>query len=54
MKQILSPTSIGSIIGIIISVIIMFIPLDKDNVKIQKCMGVLLLMCTNKCEMNDL
>ncbi|KNB41403.1 sodium:dicarboxylate symporter [Blastocystis sp. subtype 4] len=45
-KRITSPSSLGAIIGIIVSIIVMCIPLDKDNVAIQRCMGVLLIMAT--------
>ena len=46
-KRITSPSSLGAIIGIIVSIIVMCIPLDKDNVANQRCMGVLLIMVTS-------
>ncbi|KAK8792394.1 hypothetical protein WA588_004892, partial [Blastocystis sp. NMH] len=45
-KRLTSPSAIGAFIGILISIIVMFIPLDKENPSIQRCMGVLLIMAT--------
>lgn len=45
-KRILSPASIGAFIGIIIAILVMFIPLDKENPAVQRCAGVLIIMAT--------
>ena len=46
IKRLTSPSSIGAFIGILISIIIMCCPLDPDNVSVQRCAGVLLIMAT--------
>ena len=43
-KRLTSPSSIGAFIGILVSIIVMCIPLDRENPSIQRCMGVLLIM----------
>lgn len=45
-KRIFSPASIGALIGILVAIIVMFIPLDKENPAIQRCAGVLIIMAT--------
>lgn len=46
-KRLTSPAAIGAFIGTLIAIIIMFIPLDKDNNLIQRCAGVLIIMGTD-------
>ena len=45
-KRLTSPASIGAFIGILIAIIVMFIPLDPDNPSVQRCAGVLIIMAT--------
>ena len=37
---------IGTIVGLLLSVIVMFIPIVPDNPKVQRTLGILLLMAT--------
>ena len=40
------PSVIGTIIGVLCGIILMFIPLDPDNSSIQKTLGILVIMAT--------
>ena len=45
-KRLTSPAAIGAFIGILIAIIVMFMPLDPNNTSVQRCAGVLIIMAT--------